>query len=66
MAKVAYLYDDIYLQHDTGYAHPESPQRLEAINNKIKSMPFYNDLIKVEKKKADYKYIELIHEKEIY
>jgi acetoin utilization deacetylase AcuC-like enzyme len=64
MSKVAYLYDDIYLQHDTGYAHPECPERLQSINNKIKSLPFYNDLIKVEKKKADYKYIEMIHDRQ--
>jgi acetoin utilization deacetylase AcuC-like enzyme len=64
MSKVAYLYDDIYLQHDTGYAHPECPERLEYINKKVKSLPFYNDLLKVEKKKADYKFIELIHDRQ--
>lgn len=64
MAKVAYLYDDIYLQHDTGYAHPECPERLEVINTKIKSLPFYEDILKVEKKKADYKYIEMIHDRQ--
>jgi acetoin utilization deacetylase AcuC-like enzyme len=64
MVKVAYLYDDIYMQHDTGYAHPECPERLKYINDKIKSLPFYNDLVKVEKKKADYKYIEMIHDRQ--
>ncbi len=64
MSKVAYLYDDIYMQHDTGYAHPECPERLESINKKLKSLPFYNDLVKIEKRKADYKYIELIHDRQ--
>jgi acetoin utilization deacetylase AcuC-like enzyme len=63
MAKTAYLYDDIYLQHDTGIGHPECPARLEAINKKIKSLLFYNDIVKVPKKKADYKYIEMIHDR---
>ncbi|MFH0977575.1 MAG: histone deacetylase [Spirochaetota bacterium] len=63
MAKVAYLYDDIYLQHETGYGHPECPERLSAINYKVKMLPFYNDIIKVDKKKADFKYIELIHDR---
>jgi len=39
MRKVGYIYDEIYLKHDTGEGHPESPQRLVAINE-------YVDLIK--------------------
>ncbi len=63
MSKTAYLYNDIYLQHDTGYGHPERPERLEAINNKVISLPFYNDIIKVDIKQADLKYIELVHDR---
>ena len=33
--KVAYITDDVYLKHDTGMAHPESKERLIAINNAI-------------------------------
>ncbi len=33
MKKVAYLSDNIYLQHDTGAGHPESAQRLVAIEH---------------------------------
>ena len=33
--KVAYITDHIYLQHDTGAMHPESPERLRAINKAI-------------------------------
>ncbi len=33
--KVAYITDDIYLEHDTGIAHPESKQRLIAINKAV-------------------------------
>ncbi len=36
--KVAYITDDIYLKHDTGMAHPESKQRLIAINNAIEPL----------------------------
>lgn len=32
---VAYITDDIYLQHDTGASHPESIQRLLSINKAI-------------------------------
>ena len=27
--KIAYITDDIYLEHDTGLGHPESKQRLD-------------------------------------
>jgi len=36
--KVAYITDDIYLEHDTGSAHPESKERLIAINNAVESL----------------------------
>jgi acetoin utilization deacetylase AcuC-like enzyme len=35
MKRVAYLTDPIYLKHDTGRMHPESPQRLVAIEKRI-------------------------------
>jgi len=36
--KVAYITDDIYLDHDTGVAHPESKERLIAINKAIEPL----------------------------
>ena len=36
--KVAYITDDIYLEHDTGMAHPESKQRLIAINKAVEPL----------------------------
>jgi len=36
--KVAYITDDIYLEHDTGLGHPESKQRLIAINKAIEPL----------------------------
>jgi len=38
MKKVAYLSDDIYLQHDTGAGHPESAQRLVAIRHAVAAL----------------------------
>ena len=63
MGKTAYLYDEIYMEHNTGWGHPERPERLRAIDDNLKSCKFYNDLIRVEKKIADLKYIELIHDR---
>ena len=39
--KVAYITDEIYLQHDTGVMHPESPKRLDAINRAIEPLEKY-------------------------
>ncbi|MEA1952810.1 MAG: histone deacetylase [Campylobacterota bacterium] len=36
--KVAYITDDIFLNHDTGIGHPESKKRLIAINTSIKPL----------------------------
>ncbi len=36
--KVAYITDDIYLEHDTGIGHPESKQRLITINDAIEPL----------------------------
>lgn len=64
MGKTAYLYDPIYLQHKTQWGHPERAERLTAIDNKLKSRPYYNDLLKISPRLADYKYIEMIHTRE--
>ena len=36
--KVAYITDEIYLEHDTGMGHPESKDRLIAINRSVKAI----------------------------
>ncbi len=62
MAKTAYLWHTIYMEHETEWGHPERSERLTAIDNKLRTMPFYGDLVRVEPKKADYKHVELIHD----
>lgn len=61
MAQTAYLYDDIFLQHDTGWDHPECPERLTAINKKISNSTYYNQLLKVKPEKPKIHHIEEIH-----
>ena len=56
-----YLYDDIYLNHITGEDHPERPQRLTAINEKMKSAVWYNNLSHLQSKKAGIDMIALVH-----
>ena len=42
--RVAYITDDSYLRHDTGMGHPESKQRLIAINKAVE--PLHDKLVK--------------------
>ncbi len=60
--KVAYITDDIYLQHDTGAMHPESPQRLLAINKAIE--PLRTSLVLKSPIKVSEHILELVHSHE--
>ena len=57
--KVAYITDDIYLQHDTGAMHPESPERLNAINSAIE--PLRASLVLKSPVKVSERLLELVH-----
>ncbi len=35
--KIPIIYDDLFLNHDTGYGHPERPERISAIVDALKS-----------------------------
>lgn len=59
MKKVAWITDDIYLQHDTGAGHPESAERLKSINLKITTLK--DKLIEVSPRLATVEELELIH-----
>ncbi len=62
--KTGFLYDDIYLEHDTGAGHPEKPGRLAAINNRITGKNIYRDLLLLESSDALAEDICLVHSEE--
>ena len=57
--KVAYITDEIYLKHDTGAMHPESPQRLLAISRAIE--PLRDQLIEKSPIKVSEDTLQLVH-----
>lgn len=59
MKKLAYIYDPIFLRHDTGAGHPESTRRLEAIETAIK--PLRKKLISLAPRRASEEEIALVH-----
>jgi acetoin utilization deacetylase AcuC-like enzyme len=64
MSRTAYLYDEVYLEHDSGFGHPECPERLLAIDSRLRKSPFYNDLVKIKAKKAKITDVEMVHRRE--
>ena len=63
MKKVAWITDDIYLQHDTGAGHPESVERLISINLKIKTLE--DKLIEISPRLATKSEVNLVHTMEL-
>ncbi|MFQ5443216.1 MAG: histone deacetylase [Nitrospinales bacterium] len=61
MRKTGYVYNPLYLKHETE-PHPENPGRLEAIHHKVRSSDIYKDLILVEPRKATEEEIAAIHD----
>ncbi len=62
---VAILYDDIYLEHNTGSGHPERPERLFDVIHTLKQNPDYKyNLVWPKVRKATNKEIALAHSKE--
>jgi acetoin utilization deacetylase AcuC-like enzyme len=60
MKKVAWITDDIYLEHDTGAGHPESVERLISINLKIETIK--ESLIEVAPRFATIDEVAMVHD----
>lgn len=60
--KTCYLYDDVYLTHDSGYGHPEAPPRLIAIDSGVKQASWYKELMLLEAREADIETLCLAHD----
>jgi acetoin utilization deacetylase AcuC-like enzyme len=61
MKDLGYLIDDIYLTHDPGSRHPESPERLRAVRAALDSFGALQRWQKVEPRPARLDELELVH-----
>lgn len=61
MQKVGFLYDDIYLRHETPPWHPESKERLVSIMKHLREAPLHDRLIHLKPRRAGFEDIALIH-----
>ncbi|MFC1562114.1 histone deacetylase [candidate division KSB1 bacterium] len=57
----AFLYSDIYLRHLTGDGHPEKPERLTSIYNRLNQSEWYGDLTLIRPESANLDVISLVH-----
>jgi acetoin utilization deacetylase AcuC-like enzyme len=60
--KTGYLYDDVFLEHRPGGSHPESPQRLLAIDRAVRAMPFFPDLLLLRARPAGREELLMVHD----
>ncbi len=61
MGKTGLVYDPRYLEHDMGAGHPESPNRLRAIMQRLEQTGLAAKLTKIEPRKAEAEWITLVH-----
>jgi acetoin utilization deacetylase AcuC-like enzyme len=50
-----------YLAHHTGFTHPERPERLQAITDHLARTGLIKDLVGIEPRPADRRWIEQVH-----
>ena len=59
--KTAFVYHPRYLEHDTGPAHPDRPDRLQAIVEELKRRSLWSRLLHIEPEPAERKWVETVH-----
>lgn len=63
MSNTALIYHPDYLKHLTGEGHPESPERLTAVINRLDTTGLLKELVVIEPKPANEDDIFLVHSK---
>ena len=56
-----FIYDAVYLKHDTGANHPERPQRLTAIVARLEQKGLLKDLVRLKPAPASLEWITTVH-----
>jgi len=64
ISKTGFVYDDIYLEHRTSEGHPEAPQRLIAIVDRLKAKKLYRELSILSPKPAEVRWLTAVHSPE--
>ncbi len=59
--KTGFVYDDIYLRHQTGAGHPERPQRLVAIVQRLKEGGLLPELVVLRPSPVSQEWLTTVH-----
>lgn len=62
MATTGYVYDERYLLHNPGSYHPERPERLQAIHQRLVSVGLLDQLVRIQPYEAPLSWIEKLHD----
>ena len=62
MGNTGLIYDSRFLEHDMGAGHPESPQRLRAIMQRLEQSGVAAKLATIEPRKAEDEWVTLVHQ----
>jgi acetoin utilization deacetylase AcuC-like enzyme len=62
--QTALVYSDVYLKHDPGERHPESPKRLKAIVAALKREGLWEELVRLDPAPAEMKWLTSIHDED--
>jgi len=60
-AGIGFLYDDIFLRHDTGPGHPERPARLTAIVDRLRAADLLARLVPIKAAPAADEWLTTVH-----
>ncbi|HWR59093.1 MAG TPA: histone deacetylase [Thermodesulfovibrionales bacterium] len=61
--KVGFLYDDVFLKHETPQWHPECKERLISIVNAVKGSSLSDKLVHIRPRKAGFDDVEMVHDR---
>ena len=56
------LYDPMYLDHDTGFGHPECSERLKVTMQYLKKQPWYINLVHVPSRRVEDEWLHTVHD----
>ncbi len=58
---VGFVYDDIFLKHETPQWHPECKERLISILNSLRNSALWDKLVHIRPRKAGFEDVEMVH-----
>jgi acetoin utilization deacetylase AcuC-like enzyme len=62
--RTGFLYDPIFLEHDTGAGHPECAKRLTASLEHLQQQPWFAQLIPLQARAIDPRWLRQVHTKD--